>query len=215
MVSGGLNNIQVEKNCFEHIISENIPMVRGGGMRTKKVDEKSFGTKMKQLREMKKISYEDFANKTGFSQRYLREIEEGIAIPPVSAVIQIAKALSIDSGSFLSAEEQEASERRRRESFYKRTQAYSYKTLTPDAETKHMKAFLVTIDPKQDHKMVEYRHEGEEFLYVLKGHVEVIVGENQNLLKKGETLHFNSGIAHNLRNLSETEAKLLVVIYTP
>jgi quercetin dioxygenase-like cupin family protein len=184
-------------------------------MPTKKADEKSFGTKMKQLREMKKISFEDLANKTGFAQRYLKEIEEGIAIPPVSAVIQIAKALSIDSGSFLSAEEQEASERRRRESFFKRTQAYSYKTLTPDAERKHMKAFLVTIDPRQDHKMVEYKHEGEEFLYVLKGHVEVMVGENQNLLKKGETIHFNSGITHKLRNLSDIEAKLLVVIYTP
>jgi quercetin dioxygenase-like cupin family protein len=184
-------------------------------MITKKVDEKSFGAKMKQLRQVRKISLENLANKTGFSQRYLKDIEEGTAIPPVSAVIQIAKALSIDSGSFLSAEEQEASERKRRESFFKRTQAYSYKTLTPDAETKHMKAFLVTIDPKQDHKMVEYRHEGEEFLYVLKGHVEVMVGENQNLLKKGETLHFNSGIPHKLRNLSEDEAKLLVVIYTP
>jgi len=63
--------------------------------------------------------------------------------------------------------------------------------------------------------MVEYKHEGEEFHYVLKGQVEVTVGENQNLLKKGETLHFNSGIAHKLRNLSDTEAKLLVVIYTP
>jgi quercetin dioxygenase-like cupin family protein len=184
-------------------------------MATKKVDEKSFGTKMKQLRQTKKISYEDLANKTGFSQRYLKEIEEGVKIPPVSAVIQIAKALAIDSGSFLSAEEQEVSERRRRESFFKRTQAYSYKTLTPEAETKHMKAFLVTIDPKQDHKMVEYHHEGEEFIYALKGHVEVMIGENQNLLKKGETLHFNSGIAHKLRNLSDDEAKLLVVIYTP
>jgi quercetin dioxygenase-like cupin family protein len=78
-----------------------------------------------------------------------------------------------------------------------------------------MKAFLVTIDPKQDHKMVEYKHEGEEFIYVLKGHVEVMVGENQSHLKKGETLHFNSGIAHKLRNLSEEDANLLVVIYTP
>jgi quercetin dioxygenase-like cupin family protein len=78
-----------------------------------------------------------------------------------------------------------------------------------------MKAFLVTIDPKQDHKMVDYKHEGEEFLYVLKGHVEVMVGENQNLLKKGKTLHFNSGITHKLRNVSDEEAKLLVVIYTP
>jgi quercetin dioxygenase-like cupin family protein len=184
-------------------------------MTTKKLDEKSFGAKMKQLRLTRKISFEQLTNKTGFSQRYLKEIEEGIAIPPVSAVIQIAKALSIDSGSFLSAEEQEASQRRRRESFFKRTQAYSYKTLTPDAEQKHMKAFLVTIDPKQDHKMVEYRHEGEEFLYVIKGHVEVRVGENQNLLKKGETLHFDSGITHKLRNLGNEEAKLLVVIYTP
>jgi quercetin dioxygenase-like cupin family protein len=63
--------------------------------------------------------------------------------------------------------------------------------------------------------MVDYRHEGEEFLYVLKGQIEVVVGENQNLLKKGETLHFNSGITHKLRNLSDEEAKLLVVIYTP
>ena len=170
---------------------------------------------MMQLRQLRKISFEQLANKTGFSQRYLKEIEDGIAIPPVSAVIQIAKALAIDAGSFLSAEEREATEKRRRESFYKRTQAYSYKTLTPDAETKHMKAFLVTIDPRQDHKMVEYKHDGEEFVYVLKGHVEVMVGESQNVLKRGETLHFNSGITHKLRNLSEEEAKLLVVIYTP
>ncbi|NWF94339.1 MAG: helix-turn-helix transcriptional regulator [Syntrophaceae bacterium] len=184
-------------------------------MATKKLDEKSFGTKLRQLRQVRNISFAELASKTGFSQRYLKEVEEGRAIPPVSAVIQIAKALSVDSGSFLSAEEQEASQRRRRESFFKRTQAYSYKTLTPEAEQRHMKAFLVTIDPKQDHRMVEYRHEGEEFLYVLKGHVEVRVGENQNVLKKGETLHFDSGITHKLRNLSDEEAKLLVVIYTP
>src|SRR3990170_758728 len=99
-------------------------------MGTKRMDEKSYGAKMKQLRQVKKLSMEQLASKTGFSQRYLKEIEEGAAIPPVSAVIQIAKALSVDSGSFLSAEEQEASKKRRRETFFKRTQAYSYKTLT-------------------------------------------------------------------------------------
>jgi quercetin dioxygenase-like cupin family protein len=184
-------------------------------MATKKVDEKSFGAKLQQLRLARKFSFEKLSSLTGFSQRYLKEIEEGIAVPPVSAVIQIAKALSVDSGSFLSADAKEASQRRRRESFFKRTQAYSYKTLTPDAEEKHMKAFLVTIDPKQEHQMVQYRHEGEEFLYVIKGNVEVRVGEDQNLLRKGETLHFNSGTTHKLLNLGDQEAKLLVVIYTP
>jgi quercetin dioxygenase-like cupin family protein len=184
-------------------------------MATKRADEKSFGAKMKQLRQLRQVSLETLANKTGYAQRYLKEVEEGVVIPSVSAVIQIAKALSVDSGSFLSAEEQEKSEKRRMESFLKRTQAYAYKTLTPDAQTKHMKAFLVSIDPHQDHKMVEYRHEGEEFVYVLKGQVEVIVGENTNLIKKDETLHFDSGLTHKLRNLGNEEAKLLVVIYTP
>jgi quercetin dioxygenase-like cupin family protein len=78
-----------------------------------------------------------------------------------------------------------------------------------------MKAFLVTIDPKQNHRMVEYRHEGEEFIYVLKGEIEVRVGENENHLKKGGTLHFDSGIPHKLRNLGDEEVKLLVVLYTP
>jgi quercetin dioxygenase-like cupin family protein len=184
-------------------------------MTMERVDDKSFGGQMRQLRQAKKVSLESLASRTGFSERYLKGIEEGITVPPVSAVIQIAKALSIDSGSFLSAEDQEDSERKRRESFFKRTQAYSYKTLTPYAETKHMKAFLVTIDPKQDHQMVEYRHEGEEFLYVLKGELEVNVGGNPHLLKKGQTLHFDSGLPHKLHNLSDEEAQLIVVIYTP
>jgi quercetin dioxygenase-like cupin family protein len=184
-------------------------------MTMKRVDDKSFGGQMRQLRQAKKVSLESLASITGFSERYLKGIEEGIAVPPVSAVIQIAKALSIDSGSFLSAEDQEDSERKRRESFFKRTQAYSYKTLTPYAETKHMKAFLVTIDPQQDHQMVEYRHEGEEFLYVLKGELEVNVAGNPHLLKKDQTLHFDSGLPHKLHNLSDEEAKLIVVIYTP
>jgi len=183
-------------------------------MKARQGYEKSFGAKIRQLREAKKISFEELAGKTGFSQRYLKEIENGEAIPPVSAVIQIAKALSIDSGSFLSADE-ETSRKRRTESFYKRTQAYAYKTLTPEAEQKHMKAFLVTIDPRQDHRMVQYQHQGEEFVYVLKGQVEVMVGGHQSILKKGETLHFDSGITHKLRNLGDQDAKLLVVIYTP
>jgi len=184
-------------------------------MAVKRGDEKSFGGQMKQLRQAKKVSMESLARRTGFSERYLKGIEEGITVPPVSAVIQIAKALSIDAGSFLSAEKGERSERKRRDSFYKRTQAYSYKTLTPHAETNHMKAFLVTIDPKQAHQMVEYRHEGEEFLYVLKGELEVNVGGNPYVLRKDQTLHFDSGLSHKLHNLSDEEAKLLVVIYTP
>jgi uncharacterized cupin superfamily protein len=56
---------------------------------------------------------------------------------------------------------------------------------------------------------------GEEFVFVLSGKIELIVGEHRNALSKGESLHFNSMIPHKLRNLSEKVSELIVAIYTP
>jgi len=50
---------------------------------------------------------------------------------------------------------------------------------------------------------------------VLNGEVEITVGDHINLLKAGESLHFNSGIKHDLKNMGETDAELIVVVYTP
>ena len=177
--------------------------------------KESFESSMKKLRIKKGLSLKQLANETGYSSQFLEKIERGDVIPPVSAIIQIAKALSVDSGTFLSGEQQTASEERRRKSFLVRTEAYAYQTLTPGAETKHLKAFLVTIDPQEEHKGVDYHHEGEEFIYVLEGKVEVMVGEERNILKTGQSLHFNSAISHKLRNLAEKPAKFISVIYTP
>ncbi len=139
----------------------------------------SVGQKIKKARTGKKITLDRLANETGFSIDYLKEIESGKAIPPVGALLQISKALEIDSGALL--KESESRLESRIKAHTKRTQNYAYTTLTPGAENKHLKAFLVTVEPKQDHKGVGYHHEGEEFVYVLTGKIEVVVGEHVNL----------------------------------
>jgi len=173
----------------------------------------SIGEKISKLRKERGLSLSELAKEAGLSADLLKDIEAGESLPPVSVLLRLAKALAIDSTSLL-VEEEELSEKRR-ERFIKRTQEYSYEVLTPRAEDKHLKAFLVTIDPMQAHKMVDYSHEGEEFIYVLEGKIEVVVGDNPNVLGKGESIHFDSEIVHRLRNLSEEPAKLIVVIYTP
>ena len=62
---------------------------------------------------------------------------------------------------------------------------------------------------------MDYHHEGEEFVYVLSGKIEVAVGEHRNILEQGDSLHFNSGIRHKLKSVSDETAELIVVIYTP
>jgi quercetin dioxygenase-like cupin family protein len=181
--------------------------------RQKKAVPVPVGKKIKKARTSKKFSLDHVANETGFSTEYLKEVESGKAIPPVGALLQIARALEIDSGSLL--KEPESKLQSRIKAHTKRTDNYAYTTLTPGAENKHLKAFRVLIEAQQDHKGVDYHHEGEEFVYVLAGKIEVVVGEHINTLAQGDSLHFNSGIRHKLRSISDETAELVVVIYTP
>ena len=181
--------------------------------RKKKEPRPPIGAKIKKARTDKKFTLDRVANETGFSIDYLREVEAGKAIPPVGALLQIARALEIDSGSLL--KEPESKLQTRIKAHTKRTDNYAYTTLTPGAENKHLKAFRVTIEAQQDHKGVDYHHEGEEFVYVLAGKIEVAVGEHINVLEQGDSLHFNSGIRHKLKSVSDEKAELIVVIYTP
>jgi quercetin dioxygenase-like cupin family protein len=181
----------------------------------KKTAEKLIpvGKKIKKARTQKKVSFDRLANETGFSVEYLKNIETGKEIPPVGALLQISRALELDSGYLL--REQETNLKRRVKAYTKRTENYAYTTLTPGAENKHLKAFKVTVDALKDHKGVGYQHEGEEFVYVLSGKMEIIVGEHVNKLKSGDSLHFNSGIRHKMKNIGKEKAELLVVIYGP
>ncbi len=183
-------------------------------MAAKKAGELTpIGKKIKKVRLDKKFTLDNVANETGLSTDYIKQLEAGKVIPPVGTLLQIARALEIDSGFFL--REQESNLKSRVKQYTKRTDNYAYATLTPGAENKHLKAFRVTIDSMKEHEGVGYQHEGEEFVYVLSGKVEIIVGENVNKLKKDDSLHFNSAIKHDLRNVGEETAELLVVIYGP
>ncbi|MBI4965277.1 MAG: helix-turn-helix transcriptional regulator [Desulfomonile tiedjei] len=171
----------------------------------------SLGERIRKMRQKQNVDLDQLAEKTGYASEYLQKIEEGKVSPPVGALIQITRALALDSAALLAEEKK----KERRKSYLKRTKAYSYKSLTPDAEDKHLWAYVVTLAPKKEHEMVEYKHEGEEFLYVMEGRVAAQVGAQIHTLKKGESLHFDSGVTHNLKNLSTKPSTLLVVVYTP
>jgi transcriptional regulator with XRE-family HTH domain len=179
-----------------------------------KHSEHDFSDKMKRLRKKKGILFEELSRETGYDVEYLESVESGRCRPPVSAIIRISEALKVDAGTFLSADKEQPRSVKA-ESFNKREKAYSYKVLTPNAQNKHMKAFLVTIDPEKEHEGVEYSHDGEEFIYALDGRLKITVGKQEHFLKRGQTIHFNSSLVHKLHNPGKTKTQLIVVLYTP
>jgi len=171
----------------------------------------TMGERIAAMRKRQKVDIETLAKSTGYSVEYLQRIETGKVAPAVGALIRISRALAVDSATLLA----EDTKKERRRSYLKRTKAYSYKNLTPGAQDKHLWAYLVTLEPKKEHERVEYKHEGEEFVYVLQGRVELQVGPDATVLRKGAAFHFDSGHAHTLKNLSSKQSKLVVVVYTP
>lgn len=174
----------------------------------------SMGEKMKNAREKKGWSLNDLAHETGYPANVLKSVEENKIVPPVALILQISRTLKFNMTADGSADGKKAAAHRTK-SHKRRVASYAYTTLTKANAGNHLRSYLVTIDAEAKHKGVEYKHEGEEFIYVLKGGLVLQVGANVTVLSKGECIHFNSGLHHKLSNPPEETAELLVTIYIP
>ena len=141
-------------------------------------------------------------------------MESGEFSPPVAFILRLSGAYGVDPGTFLRDEEKERIRDQRTQAYVNRTRNYSYETLTSGAEHDHLRAFMVTIEPHHDHKPVAYKHEGEEFIFVMEGDLEFTLGSKVHTLKHGESIHFHSNTPHKLKSLSAEMTRCLVILYT-
>lgn len=172
-----------------------------------------IGKRIRRARLDRKVTLDTMANETGLAKQVIKQIESGEKRPSVGTLLQISRVLQLDSDFLL--KDPEADQEKRAQAYTKRTDQYAYTPLTPDAKNKHLKAFRIVVEAGTRHEGVGFQHQGEEFVHVLEGQVEVQVGEHINELAAGDSLHFNSGIKHDLRNPSPKDAVLIVVVYVP
>ena len=76
-----------------------------------------------------------------------------------------------------------------------------------------MEPFLVTLEPiSQDES--PSTHDGEEFIFVLEGEIEVILGENREILSAEDSIYYDSTLPHRVRALGDQNARIVAVLYT-
>ena len=116
--------------------------------------------------------------------------EEGKMAPPLGTIIKLAKALEMKMGYFISGKGDQAYTIVRREdrkvvSRYNSKKAkhygYEYKSLAPHKENRHMEPFLVTLEPS-DTEEERSTHDGQEFILVLQGKMEVRLEKEIHIL---------------------------------
>ena len=90
-----------------------------------------------------------------------------------------------------------------------------FSALAQNKTDRNMEPFFINVSycPTGD---LPSHHEGEEFLYVLEGSVQLLYGQETYTLEKGDSIYYDSIVTHNLTTLAEGEtAKVLAVTYTP
>ena len=175
--------------------------------------KKTFGQSVRAYREDRKLTIDELAHETGYPVDLLKKVERDDATPPVALVLQLSRTLKVDVETLGATESKKASSRMKSQKI--RAGSYAYAQLTKSGSDKHLGAYRVTIEPNTAHEGVAYHHEGEEFIYVLKGKLSILVGKNKSLLERGECIHFNSALHHELSNPSDEKTELLVVLYIP
>ncbi|MFO7599348.1 MAG: cupin domain-containing protein [Candidatus Desulfacyla sp.] len=182
----------------------------------------NVGERVKAVREKRNLSLQDISQRTDLSVSLLEGIENGSVAPPLGTVIKLAKALDLKMGYFISGEEDRPytivrKDDRKVVSRYDSQKGayygYGYESLAPHKTDRHMEPFLVTLDPAETEEE-RSTHDGQEFIYVLEGTMEVRLGEEVHLLKPGDAIYYDSTVPHLVKCHGQERTRILAVLYS-
>ncbi len=156
------------------------------------------------------------ADKTGFTQAYLSQVERGRVSPSLASLKRIALAYGVSLVSLLSDEPRDgaivvrAAGRRR----LLGQRGVVKELLVTRQSGKRMEPLCVTIQPGSGSEG-EYDHAGEEFGFVLSGVLELTVEGQVFRLRRGDAFYFASSRQHGFRNPSRRTRTVVLWVITP
>jgi mannose-6-phosphate isomerase-like protein (cupin superfamily) len=153
----------------------------------------------------------------------LSQIENHLISPPLGTLIRLTRALDLTPGHFFDQHPDKAfaivrqADRRPVSRFASKRgiqYGYSYESLGHDMKDRHMEPFLVTLEPATLASPKPASHDGEEFLFVLEGEMEVTLGDHSDVLQPGDAVYYDSKIPHLVQCKGNEKALILAVIYS-
>lgn len=191
------------------------------------MSDKKLGDRIRVYREGQELSREELSRRTGLSVDFLTALEEEDVTPSLGPLLKIALALGQRLGTFMDDAvdgdicmtcradrgEDDAVLRKARG----KRASFRYHSLGATKTDRHMEPFFIEIYPDEDcgaEKPLS-SHEGEEFIVVVSGELEVVVGPDHYTLGAGDSVYFNSVVPHYVGCGNAPKTDIYAVLYIP
>lgn len=173
-----------------------------------------IGEKIKQLRVKNQLTLEELANRSELTKGFLSQVERNLTSPSIATLEDILEALGTTLGEFFAEEADEKIVFTDNDFFENFQDDYDIYYVVPNAQKNMMEPILLHL--KKGGKSQEMRpNEAEEFGYVVQGKVKLHYGQQEYIVKKGQTFYFKGGRTHYISNPWDTDAKVLWVSTPP
>ena len=183
-----------------------------------------IGPRLRQLREHRELTVAALAERAGCSAEMIAALEAGELVPSLTPLFRLARGLGVRLGTLLDDHAQAGPAIARKGDagaaihFSGNDPARKHRTLdfhplAPRKADRNMEPFLVDVHPAAGDVPLN-EHEGEEFIYVLSGRIEVLYGKDAYQLDAGDSIYYESVVPHHLHALGG-DARILAVIYAP
>jgi len=182
------------------------------------------GAKIKGLREMRGVSLEELSERCGLSVEQIEKIESGMVTTSLTPLLKLARGLGVRLGTFLDDAElsgpvvtKVGGENQEAVRFAGPTdkEGLEFHALAANKRDRNMEPFVIDVHPAVEEKYLVSSHEGEEFIYVLSGAIEVIYGKTTYHVGTGESIYYDSIVPHHLHAANGQLARILAVVYAP
>ena len=179
----------------------------------------TIGERIKKKRNEKNFSLRELASKVDLSASFLSQIEQGKASPSIENLKKIANYLEVKV-SYLIEEEDESlgsfhikrEDRKFVESIDSKT---SIALLTSSKIEKNMEPIMYEIKPGGESGRGFFNHNGEEFVYIIEGSLDIYIEDQLTTLNEGDSFYFKSTLNHRFKNNGKKLTKAIWVVTPP
>lgn len=182
------------------------------------MNEQLLAKRIKEMRLNRGMTLEQVGKIAGLSKSLLSKVENCQVSPPISTLSRIASALSVPIGYFFEEECRQhlavyvRREERQRVESSRHGPDYSYEHLAHGSlMPRLMEPFVLTLDENAQAEPTLFDHPGEEFILVLEGEMEYMLGSDTYHMREGDSIYIDARVPHGPKQVRGQKVSYLAI----